>query len=856
MAAALLASFAHAAEPPTPEAFLGHRVGADGKLADFAQIVRYFETLDRASGRLTLMPLGPTTLGRTMVMAVITSEANMRSLDRYRQIAKRLADPRGLSLDEQKALVAEGKAIVLVSCSIHSSEIGASQMSMEWAWQLVTSQDPAVLKRLDDVILLLAPSINPDGTDMIVDHYRKFAGTPYEGGRLPWLYHHYAGHDNNRDWFMLNLRETRLINRVLHHDWFPQVFLDEHQMGGTGPRIFVPPYTDPFTTLALPLQWRMNDLIGVSMALRLEQQRKSGVITGYAYDAYWPGGTKNTACLKNVIGLLTEVASCRIATPVWVDRSELVGGRKGLPEYKAQINFPNPWPGGWWRLRDIVEYELIASNSLLESASIHRADLLEGFATMARDGIALGEAGGPYAYVIPAAQHDPATAAHLVDILRENGLEAHRLRTELRTADGRVFAAGSVVFLAAQPYRGFLVEMMERQRYPEIRQGPDTKEIHRPYDVTAWTLPLLMGVDWVRVDRPFTADLERLDATPWPEGGIAGTGTGGFAIAPTGQAAAKVVNALLQRGVKVERAREAFTAGELRHAPGTFLVPASASAELDRAARASHLTAHALDAAPTVPRNTVRAPRVALYKPWWASMDEGWTRLVLDSCGFRPVTLDNSAIKAGRLADKYDAIIVADIEKSIIVDAKLPADRGPAYSEPMPPAYAGGIGKEGVAALKAFVEAGGRLITFSSSCDLPLDEFGIPARNVAGKLRDAEYSVPGTLIQVEFDPTHPLAWAMPERAAVYHTGGPVIGTSVPGAESGRSIAAHFAAAREDLVASGWAHGEEVLAGRPALAEARLGKGSVVLFGFHPQYRAQTVATYPTLFNALYGAAAR
>jgi hypothetical protein len=846
-----------AAAIQTPEQFLGHRVGADGKLADYSQITRYFEQLDQASDRMAVVKLGPTTLDRTMFMAVISSEANLRNLDRQKEIARRLADPRGLSDAEAERLIAEGKTIVLVSCNIHASEIGASQMAMEWAHQLVTSDDPEVKRRLDDVILLLMPSINPDGTDMIVDYFRKYAGTPWEGGRLPWLYHHYAGHDNNRDWYMLNLRETRMVNRVLHHEWFPQVFLDEHQMGSTGPRIFVPPYADPLTTAVHPLQWRLNDVVGTNMALRLEQQKKSGVIYGYSFDAYWPGGTKNTACLKNVIGLLTEVASCRIASPVWVDASELVGGRKGLPEYRAQVNFPNPWPGGWWRLRDIVDYELIASNSLLETCSRNRAELLRGLVDMANDAVTKGTEGGPYAYVVPARQHDAYAAARMVDILRENGLEAHRARAPITTGDGRVFPAGSTVFLAAQPYRPFLVEMMERQRYPEVRPSTESKDIFRPYDVTAWTLPLLMGVEWARVDDRFDADLEKLDATPWPAGGVTGAGSAALAIDASSHQAAKVVNALLAKKVKVERATAPFTAGGRTYAPGAWLIAGSAASDADRAAKDAHVEVQRLDAMPDVHRVAIAAPRIALYKPWAASMDEGWTRLVFDQTGFKYTNLDNTAIKAGKLAGKYDVILLADIDKNVIVDGKPKAeDGGSGYFEPLPAPYAGGIGKEGVAALKAFVEAGGTLVAFSEACNLPIDEFGIPVRNTAARLKSSDYSVPGTMLNIDLDPTNPLAWGMAEHAAVYHTGGPVLATSVPGANVGRSIAARFVAAKEDLVASGWAAGEEYLAGHPALVEASLGKGRVVLFGFRPQQRAQTVGTYSLVFNALYRATSK
>lgn len=844
------------AAAPTPESFLGHRVGADRKLADYGQIVRYFEALDHGSDRLQLVRLGKSTLGRNMIMAVISSKANLDNAARYREIARKLADPRGLAPDEAERLIAEGKTIVLVTCHIHSNEVGSSQMAMEWAHQLATSDDPKVKGWLDEVILLLMPSINPDGTDMIVDYYRKYVGTEWEGGRLPWLYHHYAGHDNNRDWYMLNLNETKMVNRVVHHEWFPQVFLDEHQMGATTPRIFVPPYTDPHTPLVHPMQWRLNDLIGTHMALRLEQNEKSGVIYSYAYDAYWPGGTKNTACLKNVIGLLTEVASVRIATPVWVDPNELAGGRKGLPEYKPQMNFPNPWPGGWWRLRDIVEYELIASNSLLETSANYRAEILRACYVMARE--ASRPAEGPFAYLIPPDQHDPAAAAQMVELLREHGLEAKRAAEAFRAGE-REYPAGTIAFLAAQPYRPFLIEMMERQRYPEVRQGPDTREIFRPYDVTAWTLPLLMGVTWERADRPFAVSWAPEFTVPWQGAVAPGAATAGIFIPAASNRGIELANVLLDQKQPVERMLDSVGVereGAARtFPPGGFVVPATNAVREMIAARA--IEAHPLAAMPGGRRARLKAPRIGMYKSWAASVDEGWTRLVLDRHGFKYASLDNSAIKAKDLKAKYDVIILPDQDKNVIVEGRGRSPEGASsYFEPLPPPYAGGIGKDGVANLKSFVEQGGTLICMSAASALAIDEFNIPVRNVVGSMRNTEYSLPGTMVNLNVDVTHPLAFGMPAEAVAYYTSGPVFATSVPGAGVARSVVARLPRYEDQIVASGWAAGTEHMAGRAAIVEAALGRGKVALFGPRVQNRAQTLATYKFLFNAILGAGAQ
>jgi len=845
---------AAAAAPPTPEASLGFRVGADRKLADYGQIVRYFEALDQGSDRVAVHKLGKTTQGRDLLMAVISSEANLRNVDRYRAIARRLADPRGLDSTAAEQLIAEGKLIVLVTCNIHASEIGASQMAMEWAYTLATSDDPRVKHWLDDVILLLMPSINPDGCDMIVDYYRKYVGTEWEGGRLPWLYHPYAGHDNNRDWYMLTLPETRLVNRVLHKDWFPQVFLDEHQMGANTPRIFVPPNADPLTPLVHPLQWRMNDLIGTAMALRLEQAGKSGVIYSYSYDAYWPGGTKNTACLKNVIGLLTEVSSVRIATPVYVDPDELAGGRKGLPDYRLQTNFPNPWPGGWWRLRDIVDYELIAGNSLLETCSSYRADLLRTFYLMGKNAVRQGEAGGPFAYVIPPDQHDPAAAGQMVDLLREHGLEAKVAKAPFVTASGRTFAAGSVVFLAAQPYRPFLVEMMERQRYPEVRQGPDTKEIFKPYDVTAWTLPLLMGVDWARIDQPFTATYQDSFALGWFAPPARADDAPALLLAASNDQSYAVANLLLASGVRVERAVDTLVAqvgAESRPMPpGTFVVPREARAQVEKLAAERRVAVFGLARNAGGRRAALKAPRVGIYKSWAASLDEGWTRLVLDRHEFKYTSLDNAAVNQKDLAARFDVILVPDQDKNVIVDGRSKNEDGPGYFEPLPPPYQGGIGKDGVANLKAFVQAGGTLVCMSDACALATDEFNLPVRNLVGRLKANDYSLPGTLVNLDLDTSQPLAWGMPERCAAFCTTGPVFGTNVPGAGVGRAVVARFPEYADQVVASGWAAGTAAMAGHGAVVDASLGKGKVVLFGPRVQCRGQTVGTFKLLFNAI------
>ncbi len=831
--AALAVAPAAAAIPAirTPSEFLGITVGADRTLADYRQIAAYFRMLDEASPRVVLENLGETTLGEEMIMAIISAEENIADLPRIKEASRRIADPRGLSEAEREALARDGKLVLLVTCNIHSTEIGASQMAMEWAHALASAEDEETKRRLREVVLLLVPSLNPDGQIMETEWYRKHVGTRYEGGRMPWLYHHYVGHDNNRDWFMLTQKETRALSRAVYREWFPQVWLDEHQMGQATPRIFVPPYAEPVDTDIHPLIWREVNLIGAAMALRLEQAGKSGVIYGYAYDAYWPGGTKNTAWWKNISGLLTEVASARMATPLRIEPGELAGGRKGLVEHVPQTNFPNPWPGGWWRLRDIMDYERIASDALHETCADHRHDFLRNAIARAQAAIAAARPGE--AYVIPAKQRDPAAAARLAALLVEHGVEVLHEP-----------ASGFVYVPLAQPYGRFVTEMLSTQRYPEVKLTAGN-EIVRPYDVSAWSLPLMMGVTVERTTLPEGLVPWKPSAERPPVDGAA------FAFALGGSEGAKVVNAgLRSAGGRVAMLRAAADAGGTTWPPGTIFFDASAARAA--AAKAEPWTYWAVVDAIPVAAAKLAAPRVGLYKPWLASMDEGWTRFVLEQYGFAPKSLDNKAIKAGKLRASFDAIVLPDVAKEVLATGK--PKREPEqiqYWAEYPPEYAGGLDKEGADGLRAFVAAGGTLVAMSAATEYVIEEFKLPVRNVLAGAKPDEFGAPGALLRVAVSPDHPVTRGLPPEVAVFQDKPLAFETALPGAEMERWVLATYPSAAQDILLSGWMRGEERLTRRAAAVALTHGEGKIVLLGFRPQHRAQTPVTYPFLFNALY-----
>ena len=820
---ALIAPAAVAA-PPSPSAFLRKPVGADRTLADWREVVSYFRALDAASDRVEVSTIGRSTRGEEMVLAAISSPENLAGKERIRAIARRLADPRGLSDADARALVAEGKVVLLVTCGIHASEIGASQMAMEWAHALATAQDAETKRRLSEVVLLLVPSLNPDGHAMEVDWYRKNLGTRWEGSRMPWLYHHYVGHDNNRDFTQLTQAETKAISRVLYHDWFPQVFLDEHQMGTNGPRMFVPPYADPLDPDIDPLVIREVNLIGSLMSMRLEQAGKAGVISAWAFDASWPGGSKNTAWWKNVTGVLTEVASVRVATPVEVPPSELRGGGKGLVTYGTQSNFPNPWRGGTWRLRDVMDYERVASDAILEFCATHRPDVLSNMLAKARASI--GAAAPGETYRIPRAQRDPAAARALAALLVEHGVEV------LADANGDAWVP------LAQPYGRFVREMLEPQRFPEVKLVPG-KEIVAPYDVTAWSLPLSMGVTVGKGTLPEGLAPWKAPATP----ALPAAET--YALGPGSPERWKVV-AAARKGGEVSLLPAA--AGSLP--AGTLLLDAGAAKAGAAVAGELGLALEPLAAAPAGAAR-LRTPRVGLYKPWLASMDEGWTRFLLERYGFAPVTLDNAGLRAGKLGTRFDVIVLPDVEKEVLAGGKPKRDEGEMRYFPEPrPEYAGGLGKEGSAALKEFVEGGGTLVALASSSEYLIDELALPVRNALAHVPSSEFLCPGGLVRIELGPAHPVTFGLPESLPAFLDGPLAFQTAIPGAEMTRTVLASYPEQARDVLVSGWIRGEERLARNAAAVALTLGTGKVVLLGFRAQHRAQTHATFPFLFNAL------
>ena len=775
----LLVTISVAAQVPTPNSVLGFHPTDDKTIADWKQITDYFTKLDKASPKVLVKEIGKSTLGKPLIVAFISSAENIKNLEKYRRISARLADPRTINGDaELTNLLGNGKTIVSISCSIHSTEIVASQMSMNLAYELASTTDAGTKEILDDTILLLIPSSNPDGVQIVADWYRKTLGTKSEGASPPELYHHYAGHDDNRDWFMLNLKETQAITKFFWKEWFPQIVYDVHQQGTNASRFIIPPFFDPPNPRVSPLILRQVGLIGYKMAADLQAAGISGVATNSTYDTWWHGGFRSAPYFHNSIGILSEAASANLMTPINVTVDDLKRNRgvRGLPSpLETATNYPEAWPGGLWRPADIAKIEMTSSRSLLEMAAKFRPDYLRNFYELGRANLSPTKS-DPQAFIVTAGQPNAENVSRLLEILIWQGIEVHQMTHELEIADEKHKAdfhevpLGSFLVFVNQPQKNNVLSLFEKQVYPNRVNANGEAEV--PYDVAGWTLPLQVGVETV---------------TAW-------------SIKDLDKQAASLK--------KLENINQARLQLNLEPTKEPFAKPS----------------------------NPLRTnPRIGLYKGSTGSMDEGWTRFVLDTFQIPFKSISDADMRTGKL--DYDSIILpADGENTIVKG--LSADRYPAE-------FAGGIGDVGVENLKKYVENGGRLICFDDSCAMVIKNFGLPIKNVLDGLKRNEFYNPGSIVKLHVDTKDPLTKGIGEETAAYFITSAAF--EITDNAKVRSIAEY---ASKDALLSGWMLGEKYLNGKTALAEAQYGKGKVVLFAFRPQHRGQSWATFPLIFNAL------
>ena len=832
----------------SPQEYFGFPMGADKKLINWSQIVEYFHLLDQASDNIKVVELGQTTLKRPFIMAYISSAVNLNQLEHYKTIQKKLAYPYGVSEAVAKELITEGKLVMLLSMNIHSTEIAASQESVELAYELATRRDETVKKIRDNVILLMIPSLNPDGQDLISNWYNHHVGTKYEGSRLPILYHHYAGHDNNRDWFMFNLKESQLVAPVLYQQWFPEIVYDQHQMGSRGPRIFLPPYKDPINPNVPSLLLSEVNMLGKYVTSELTEDGFTGIINGMLFNSYFEGTMSKTPLWHNMIGILSELASVRIATPLYFPRGSLGKYGAEIQRYSRGVEFLNPWPGGWWRLRDIVEYEKAAAYSMLGFAVKFKEKIKKNFYTLNKQNIEQGDRKAPYQVVIPLNQYDPSSAELMLERLRLGGVQIYKADKPI-IYDGKQYAKGSYIIPLAQPARSYIKDLFEIQKYPNLSDYPDGPP-SRPYDFTGWTLPLQMGVKAFFTDEQIRVEMREVQKFSFDTLAEKVEQSNYYAIEARYNNAFTLINDLLKNNINVFCSKEEFADGSITRDSFIIQDKQGLSEKLTVLSLRYHVPVYGVQSVDTQNMQRIHRPKTAIYQPWGGNIDEGWTRLVLDNFHFDYTVLRNKAIKTGNISSKYDVIILPSMSVNQLVEAKREKSPEPFIgSAEMPEKYRGGIGKEGVKNLKSFILNGGTLITLGSSCDFAIDKLRVPAENVVKAKSRKEYFSPGSLVEIHLNKEHPITFGMPEKTAVRFTTSPAF-RLLSHIQPSKAVG-YFG--EDNPLLSGWLIGDELLAGKTVLAEIPTEKGRVILFGFRVQSRSQTYGTFKLLFNAIYRA---
>ncbi len=893
---------------PAPESVFGFKPGADNKLATYDQTIAYLKKLAAASRSIQLVEAGRTTHGRTMYFAVISSPANLGKLDRLREIAQRLAHPQNLTDAEARALAREGRAFVHIDGGCHATEVAGPQMAPQLAYTLLTrTNDPIVQEILANDVLMLWPTMNPDGMQMVGEWLAKNAGTPYEGSGLPGLYQEYVGHDNNRDGYMINMIESRVLEHFWRQ-WEPHIIYVFHQTAPFPTRIWLPPFSEPVGLHAPAIISREINMIGMAIAQGLDQRGQVGAThMGTSFDAWYPGYVDYAPVFKNIPAFWTETAGNQ-AAPREYTRNDLSPAYRDL---RPQSLYSSPWPPGWWRLADAVNYNETAAISTLEYAAKYKDALLYNRYQAGRDQIAKGRTTAPFAYIVPQQQRDPVAAVEMLRRLAFGGVRVSQL-TAAATIDGASYPAGTWVVPTDQEFAAMAREVLDPQTYPDLRQYPGGPPL-RPYDAAGWTLPLQMGVTVASASKPLEADVratlaplgppiavkgkataynmtEPKDAAPFdsvpglgfdsdraaalivpPAGRITGTGPA-LLVDPAQNNAFRAVNLAWKQGASVGLVSDASGA---RYAISGL--SESVQAELVKSlALAAERSSEG--GAP------IRKPRIGLFQPWSGSMDEGWTRWLLERYDFDFVVLRPEDFQTP-LTGRIDVVILAE-------DARIPTagasggGRGaggtggamgapPAGAAPpgaaaaaqagMPgggargggarvvrPEYAYALTAADLQGFDAFIRGGGTLVCLNGATRWAIQQFKLPVRNAVEGLKPDDFFLRGSIVEVRPDLAHPVMAGMPERAAVFVDGSPVFDT-LEGFKG--AVIARYADSATPLL-SGYLIGEKHLYGKAAAVEADVDQGRVILLGFRPQWRAQSFGTFRVLFNAALNARRR
>jgi hypothetical protein len=883
--------FAQAQNVPSPKSHFGFNIGDNYQLANYTQTEAYLQKLAAASNKMKLQSIGTTEEGRTQYMVIVSDPANLSKLARYKSISQQMARAEGLTDENAKQLSNEGKAVVWIDGGLHANEVLGIHQWIESLYQLLSRNDEETKRILKSTIILFVHA-NPDGQELQSNWYMRHTDTLKRNtANLPRLYQKYIGHDNNRDFYMTNMSESRNMSLQQYVEWMPQILYNHHQTGPAGTVVAGPPYRDPFNYVYDPLLITGIDQLGAVMSTRLNAENKPGYTmkSGSVYSTWWNGGLRTTAYYHNIVGLLTEMIGNPTPMKIPFVPSRLI----------PNSGTPFPIAPQKWYFRNSIDYSVSLNYAVLNYASRHKDELLMNIYTMGKNSINAGskdywtlspnkvemvnelmkadqnaqradtialqyyekvyknpklrDARG---YIIPISQ--TTTATNFVNILIKSGIRVEKATAHFKVGD-KEYEAGSYVVKTNQAFRPHVIDMFEPQDHPNDFQYPGGPPV-RPYDAAGWTPAYTMGLEFDRILEPFDGPFETI---PYGQeqkhkGSFAKlAGAAGYTFATNENASFVLVNDLLKAGIEIEKTSEHFYVAASDKAVA-ILENAAANNGVKIMGVAQKLQSNPI---------AVKPSRIALWDVYGGSMPSGWTRWIFEQYHFPFTVVFAKEINAGNLKSKYDVILfvggaVPAYRSELSVNSGMSEFEGREPNEKdIPEMYHAQLGRitaaKSIPALKQFAEEGGTIITVGSSANLAY-HFKLPVRNalvemVNGKERPLpgeKFYIPGSVMQVAVNNTLTANWGMKPTADVYFSASPVFNL-LPNATSSGEITPLAWYASEKTLRSGWAFGQSYLNQTVAAFSANVGKGKLVVYGPEITFRGQTHSTYKMLFNQLY-----
>ncbi|MEO9004869.1 MAG: M14 metallopeptidase family protein [Ginsengibacter sp.] len=874
-----------------PKEHFGFNIGDDYMLANYTQAEAYYKKVAAASDRVILKEIGKTEEGRNQYIIIISSPLNIQQIVKYQSISQQLARAEGLNDAEAKKLSLEGKAVVWIDGGLHATETVGSHQLIETLYQLTSRTDPETMRILDDDIILLS-QVNPDGQELVANWYMKDKDVKKRSMNIPRLYEKYVGHDNNRDFYMNNMSESKNISKVLYIDWMPQILYNHHQAGPAGTVVAGPPYRDPINFVYDPLLVTGIDALGAAMINRLNSENKPGFTrsAGSVYSTWWNGGLRTTAYFHNVIGLLTEIIGSPAPTEI-----PLVPDRL-LPTEAT----PFPVTPRKWHFRNSIDYSVSLNYAVLDYASRYKSELLYNIYRMGRNSIDKGNRNNwtnypkyidsvkaviarntkktsdsvskrptnealfdsvfkapqnldARGYIIPLNQNDFFTATKFVNALIESGIRVEKA-TAAFTVEGKVYPAGSYVIKTNQAFRPHVIDMFEPQDHPNDFQYPGGPPV-RPYDAAGWTLAYQMGISFDRIlhgfDGPFTTiPYGEIQSPPLQ---IVKSSDSGFILSPSRNNTFLAINELLSKSIDVYRVPEKKGVIEA----GSIYIPSNGAAILKKAGMEWGVQVTPVNRIPVLKKKLTPA-RVALFDQYGGSIPSGWVRWLMEQFHFPFKVIYPQEIDNGNLNVKYDVILFIDTNMPTSSLSAAPVKSKPDETPAEFRSWLGSITKEkSIPQLKAFLNNGGHIVTIGNATslayllNLPVKD-ALTTTNSEGnvkRLSSNDYYIPGSLLTAIVDNSQPVNWGMGEKADMVFNNSNVFSFNPDAVKNGLRPLAWFG--DEKPLKSGWAWGQPYIEEGIVAFTAPVGKGKFYACATEITFRAQPYGTFKMLFNQLY-----